>query len=170
MQARCNKCLGGRCFLCLRSGRNTCTAAGESGPLSAVGLVPLHRFAKVTVGIGCCSGFFVCIVAALSEVVGRLQHCASTWNCPGISLGTPRAKHVGFYKRQVAEGWVGTYGAARANQNMNTGHRWEKCLMQPVRRQLNSNAASGHAWRLVVLLLERGHEIADSHHRKRLSF
>ena len=76
-----------------------CIAAKWCGPRSAVGLVPLHRFAKVTVGIWCCSGFFVCIVAVFSEVVGRLQHCASTWNGLGISLITFSTKYVGVEKR-----------------------------------------------------------------------
>ena len=68
------------------------------GSLSAVGLVPLHRFAKVPVGIRCCSGFFACIVAVFLEVVGRLQNCASTWNGLGISLITFRTKYVGVGK------------------------------------------------------------------------
>ena len=76
-----------------------CIAAKWCGPRSAVGFVPLHRFAKVTVGIGCCSGFFVCIVAVFSEVVGRLQHCAYTWNGLGISFITSRTKYVGVGKR-----------------------------------------------------------------------
>ena len=76
-----------------------CIAAKWCGPRSAVGFVPLHRFAKVTVGIRCFSGFFVCIVAVFSEVVGRLQHCASTWNGLDISLITFSTKYVGVEKR-----------------------------------------------------------------------
>ena len=76
-----------------------CIAAKWCGPRTAVGFVPLHRFAKVPVGIRCCTGFFVCIVAVFSEVVGRLQHFAYRWNGLGISLITFSTKYVGVEKR-----------------------------------------------------------------------